>query len=204
MRDLIEDHSVLDSEETVAIFSEFFLTSLIAPPNRLDSLMIVIRNINPCTLPSEVEDTAQFDPALDNKHECPIKLLKTKSVGTTTKQKAKPLRHGDHRILRQMTAHQYSRTRFFKQCLEFNMDQFDPSRMAWMHASGTKSGISAAEDGKTMFQRLKMDGWRTNIAKSGMVEEELSMSSFFIEQSCCLRILLLEIHALLTGMENAS
>lgn len=50
MRDLREDHSELDSKETVAIVSEFFLTSLIAPPNRLDSLMIVIRNINPCVM----------------------------------------------------------------------------------------------------------------------------------------------------------
>jgi hypothetical protein len=45
--DLREDHFQLDDEETVAVFSEFYLASLIASPNRLDSLMKVIRNINP-------------------------------------------------------------------------------------------------------------------------------------------------------------
>uniref|UniRef100_A0A6N2LSC2 Uncharacterized protein n=1 Tax=Salix viminalis TaxID=40686 RepID=A0A6N2LSC2_SALVM len=53
-----------------------------------------------------------------------------------------------------------------------------------MHASGRKSEIPAAEDGKRMFQHLKMDGWRTNIAKFGIVEEHC--------QDGCLRILLLE------------
>jgi DELLA protein len=30
-----------------------------------------------------------------------------------------------------------------------------------------------------MFQHLKIDGWRANFAKLGMVEEELSTSSFY-------------------------
>ncbi|CAK7326363.1 unnamed protein product [Dovyalis caffra] len=47
MLDLREDDFQLDDEETVAVFSEFYLARLIASPNRLDSLTKVIRNINP-------------------------------------------------------------------------------------------------------------------------------------------------------------
>lgn len=51
MLDLKEDFFELDAEETVAVFSEYLLTSLIAlPKNLLDAVMKVIRNSNPCIM----------------------------------------------------------------------------------------------------------------------------------------------------------
>ncbi|GJR19342.1 DELLA protein RGL2 [Tanacetum coccineum] len=51
-KDLLE----LDDNEKVAIYSPYFLSSLIVKPNRLEHLMREIRKINPCiTLISEVE-----------------------------------------------------------------------------------------------------------------------------------------------------
>ncbi|XP_038722231.1 DELLA protein RGL1-like isoform X2 [Tripterygium wilfordii] len=48
--DLKEDQFELDTEETVAFYSEFFIFNLIAQPDHLDYLMGVIRNINPCIM----------------------------------------------------------------------------------------------------------------------------------------------------------
>ncbi|XP_038699112.1 DELLA protein 1-like [Tripterygium wilfordii] len=48
--DLKEDQFELDTEETVSIYSEFFIFNLIAQPDRLDYLMGVIRNMNPCIM----------------------------------------------------------------------------------------------------------------------------------------------------------
>ncbi|XP_038706521.1 DELLA protein RGL1-like [Tripterygium wilfordii] len=50
MLDLKEDHFELDSEETVAAYSMLYLWTLIALPDRLHSVMGVIRKINPCII----------------------------------------------------------------------------------------------------------------------------------------------------------
>ncbi|KDP28976.1 hypothetical protein JCGZ_19527 [Jatropha curcas] len=40
----------VDKEETIAVYAEFMPRSLIALPNRLDSVMKMIRNVNPCVM----------------------------------------------------------------------------------------------------------------------------------------------------------
>ncbi|XP_038706559.1 DELLA protein RGL1-like [Tripterygium wilfordii] len=45
-----EDQFEIDAEETVAVFSEFFLWTMISQPDRLDSLMKVIRKFSPCVM----------------------------------------------------------------------------------------------------------------------------------------------------------
>ncbi|GKB16496.1 DELLA protein RGL2-like protein [Tanacetum coccineum] len=54
--DFKKDLLQLDDDEKVAIYSPYFLSSLIVKPNRLEHLMREIRKINPCiTVISEVE-----------------------------------------------------------------------------------------------------------------------------------------------------
>ncbi|XP_038719063.1 DELLA protein GAI1-like [Tripterygium wilfordii] len=48
--DLKEDQFEIDAEETIAIYSEFFLWTMIPQPDRLDSVMNVIRKFNPCIM----------------------------------------------------------------------------------------------------------------------------------------------------------
>lgn len=48
--DLKEDMLELDDEETLAIYTEYFPRSLIVLPKRLESVMRVIKNINPCVM----------------------------------------------------------------------------------------------------------------------------------------------------------
>ncbi|KAM5550808.1 DELLA protein RGL1 [Rosa sericea] len=56
MLDLKEDMFELDSEETVAVYSHFVLRSMVPQPDRLESLMKVIKNIHPSvTVVTEVE-----------------------------------------------------------------------------------------------------------------------------------------------------
>lgn len=56
MLDLKEDMFELDSEETVAVYSEFAMRSMVPQPDRLESAMRVIKNIRPCvTVVTEVE-----------------------------------------------------------------------------------------------------------------------------------------------------
>ncbi|XP_038706477.1 DELLA protein RGL1-like [Tripterygium wilfordii] len=50
MFDLIEDQFEIDAKERVAIFSEFFMWTMIPQPDCLDSLMKVIRKFNPCVM----------------------------------------------------------------------------------------------------------------------------------------------------------
>ncbi|XP_038712727.1 DELLA protein RGL1-like [Tripterygium wilfordii] len=45
-----EDQFEVDAEETVAVFSEFFMWAMIPQPDRLDSLMKVIRKFSPCVM----------------------------------------------------------------------------------------------------------------------------------------------------------
>ncbi|KDP27928.1 hypothetical protein JCGZ_19008 [Jatropha curcas] len=48
--DLKEDLFELDDDETVAMYSGYFIRTLIPLPDRLDSMMKVIRNLNPCIM----------------------------------------------------------------------------------------------------------------------------------------------------------
>ncbi|XP_038720047.1 DELLA protein RGL1-like [Tripterygium wilfordii] len=48
--DLREDQFEIDAEETVAVYSEFFMWTMIPQPNQLDSVMKVIRKFNPCIM----------------------------------------------------------------------------------------------------------------------------------------------------------
>lgn len=48
--DLHKNHFELDDEEAVAVYSEYFLMIMIACPDRLESLMRVIKNLNPCII----------------------------------------------------------------------------------------------------------------------------------------------------------
>ncbi|KAK2990251.1 hypothetical protein RJ640_014703 [Escallonia rubra] len=50
MLDLNEDLFELDAEEAVAIYSSYLLWTMIAQPDRLERLMRVINNINPCIM----------------------------------------------------------------------------------------------------------------------------------------------------------
>lgn len=50
MVDVKEDLFEIDSTETVAVFSGFVLRTMIGRKNRLESLMRMIRNINPCVM----------------------------------------------------------------------------------------------------------------------------------------------------------
>ncbi|KAK3008168.1 hypothetical protein RJ639_013980 [Escallonia herrerae] len=50
MLDLKEDLFELDAEEAVAIYSSYLLWTMIAQPDRLERLMRVINNINPCIM----------------------------------------------------------------------------------------------------------------------------------------------------------
>eukprot|EP00257_Ricinus_communis_P025717 XP_025013131.1 DELLA protein RGL1 [Ricinus communis] len=47
MLDLKKELFELDSEEAVAVYSEYFLMNLLVAPNRLESIMGMLRNINP-------------------------------------------------------------------------------------------------------------------------------------------------------------
>jgi hypothetical protein len=47
MLDLKEDLFEVDADETVAVYSEYFLRSMIPQPKRLESIMRVVRCINP-------------------------------------------------------------------------------------------------------------------------------------------------------------
>nr|ANJ78489.1 DELLA protein RGL1 [Pyrus pyrifolia] len=56
MLDLKEDMFELDFEETVVVYSQFALRSMVPKPDRLESAMKVIKNIRPClTVVTEVE-----------------------------------------------------------------------------------------------------------------------------------------------------
>ncbi|CAL1397405.1 unnamed protein product [Linum trigynum] len=48
--DLKEDMLKLDTDETVAVLSEYLLTTLIAPAEKLDSVMRTITSLNPCVM----------------------------------------------------------------------------------------------------------------------------------------------------------
>jgi len=50
MLDLKEDLFEVDADETVAVYSEYFLRSMISQPKRLESIMGVVRSINPCIM----------------------------------------------------------------------------------------------------------------------------------------------------------
>lgn len=50
MLDLNEDMFELESEETVAVFSKFILRSMVRQPDRLESIMRVMRTIHPCVM----------------------------------------------------------------------------------------------------------------------------------------------------------
>ncbi|KAB5544651.1 hypothetical protein DKX38_012763 [Salix brachista] len=69
----------------------------------------------------------------------------------------------------QMTAQQYSRTGFFRQCLEFNMDQFDPSRMTLDACFGQeiRDISSRGWNGKGLIT-----GWKES-SSSGTDKEDL-------------------------------
>ncbi|XP_059632796.1 DELLA protein RGL1-like isoform X2 [Cornus florida] len=56
MLDLNEDLFELDAEEAVVVYSPYILRTMIARPDRLERLMSVMRNINPCiTVVAEIE-----------------------------------------------------------------------------------------------------------------------------------------------------
>ncbi|KAH7573484.1 hypothetical protein ACOSP7_007182 [Xanthoceras sorbifolium] len=56
MLDIKEDLFKIDAEERVAVYAQFILRTFIVLPNRLENIMRVIRNINPCIMVvSEVE-----------------------------------------------------------------------------------------------------------------------------------------------------
>lgn len=50
MTDLKEDLFELDADETVAVYSDYGLRAMIPKPNQLESLIRVIKNINPCVM----------------------------------------------------------------------------------------------------------------------------------------------------------
>ncbi|GMN55188.1 hypothetical protein TIFTF001_024294 [Ficus carica] len=50
MLDLKEDLFELDADETIAVYSSFALRSMLAQPAQLESLMRVIRGLNPCVM----------------------------------------------------------------------------------------------------------------------------------------------------------
>ncbi|KAF3456344.1 hypothetical protein FNV43_RR00994 [Rhamnella rubrinervis] len=50
MADLREDLFDLDSDEVVAVHSKFCLWTMIIQPNKLETMMRVIRNLNPCVM----------------------------------------------------------------------------------------------------------------------------------------------------------
>jgi hypothetical protein len=50
MVDLKEDLFEVDADETIAVYSEYFLRSMISQPKRLESIMGVVRSINPCIM----------------------------------------------------------------------------------------------------------------------------------------------------------
>lgn len=67
MLDLKEDHFELDADETAAVYSEFALRAMISKPNQLESLMRVIKNINPCVMVVTEVEANHNSPAFVNR-----------------------------------------------------------------------------------------------------------------------------------------
>lgn len=65
--DLNEDLFTLDAEESIAIISSYFFWTLLPWPSRLEYLMRVIRNINPCVMVISEVDSNQNSPVFVNR-----------------------------------------------------------------------------------------------------------------------------------------
>ncbi|XP_041003637.1 DELLA protein RGL1-like [Juglans microcarpa x Juglans regia] len=63
MLDLREDLFELDADETVAFYSAYLLRSMITRPNQLESIMKVVRSINPCIMIVTEVEASHNSPA---------------------------------------------------------------------------------------------------------------------------------------------
>lgn len=67
MLDLNEDLFELDTDEAVAVYSPFVLSSMIAQPDRLERLIRVIKNSNPCVMVVSEIEANHNSPAFVNR-----------------------------------------------------------------------------------------------------------------------------------------
>ncbi|KAK0608817.1 hypothetical protein LWI29_036504 [Acer saccharum] len=147
MLDVKEDMFEIDhAVERVAVYAQFFLRSFIVLPNRLENIMRVIRNINPCIMVvTEVE--ANFNsPVFVNRF---IEALFFFSA--------------------------------YFDCLESCMKHNDSQRMiveSMFFGEGI-TNIVATEGEERKSRHVKLDVWRAFLARYGMEEAEMSMSSLY-------------------------
>ncbi|XP_062104370.1 DELLA protein RGL1-like [Humulus lupulus] len=67
MSHLKEDHFELDSDEKVAVYSSYLLRSFLSEPDQLESLMKVVRNLNPCVMVVTEVEANHNSPAFVNR-----------------------------------------------------------------------------------------------------------------------------------------
>ncbi|CAK9138909.1 unnamed protein product [Ilex paraguariensis] len=146
MLDLNEYLFELDSEEVVAVYSSCILNSMIQRPDRLECLMRVMRNINPCVMVvTEIEAS----------HNSPIFV------------------------------NRFIETLFFYgaffDALADGMRHDEPNRMMSesIYTSQAIRNIVAAEGEDRTLRHVNIHTWRMFLARFGMVEIDLSLSSLY-------------------------